>query len=1310
MKVDARFQRLRYTCCRGVLSATLLALAFCLAAPFAGAQSTGGRIRGTVMDPSGSAVPAANVTLINEATHATRGVQSGANGEYIFIEVPVGSYEIDLTIQGFKKYVRKGIALDLNQVLTVDIALQLGGSTDVVEVTGAPPVVDTTSTQLGAVVNERSSTQLPLNQRDVYQLLQLQPGVQSQLGNDLFYGSDKAGVVTVNGGRGRSNNYTVNGGDGNDLFVNIPAIEPSPDSIEEFRVISNSFDAEYGRNSGAVVNVVTKSGTNTLHGSFYEFFRNDILNTHPFTFIASPKPPFKQNQFGGTIGGPIKKDKTFFFASYEGRRVVQGVVSQQVVVPTATELGGDFSGGAPFTGSLIDPTVANVIQNRCGSGNASPALNAAQQGLLNNVIGGTAEPYSNIFPNNKIPTQCFDPVAVALTQLYLPPATSAKQVITVPKKRDRGDQFQIKIDHSFTNNQKTAIYYYFDDDTSFDPFAKFQAQGSPLGGFPGVYATRTQQLNATHTSTIGSTGVNELRFSYFREGQLKFDTPTITSAVQASCGSGTAKNFCFTGTSDTALVDSLGNPLGTNPDYGVHPRLGPKIEGLPFVQLNGGFSIGNNFAGQLPQIGNTFQFSDNYSKIIGNHSLKFGGDARYQKFDQLLYFDVNGQIIFQTNPNICGPANPDTVTCSKVSSDDLGYSRVPLGSGSVPVPSPFPDYFLGLASSMSQGSAQHELVRSKAVYVFAQDSWKIKSNLTLNYGVRWELNTPMADIGHKVQTFRPGQRSTIFPCSLDPKNPLFATFGGGEAGCDAAGVTPVGLVFPGDKGVPNGLTNTYYHAFAPRFGLNWSPGARDGLLSKLTGGPSKTSISMGYGIFYNPIEQLVLEQFSAEPPFGGSNFIPTPFLQTPYVGQNGNVFSNPFNGILNPTRAQSVDWSRFAGSVYFGQFPANMRSQYSDQYNLTIKRELPGDILFQIAYVGSQGHRLLATYEVNPGNPTTCNDLATLGQGCGPFGEDSFYSFMLPANTPFHLPYVGGGPNGQNIPCSILKPSQACIVTFPVATQITLSGIRQYSSPLCNPLSPTGAGCPTKAPVFSGIFSEDTIAHSNYNSLQALFEKRFSHGVQFQASYTFSKSLDNASSFESAFDPLNFNRTYGLSAFDARHRFVVNYVWDLPVPKYEGFKGKLLDGWEVSGILTFQSGFPVRITSQADIEQLDTTFDFEAPGQPNLTGTFKTHDPRKDGFVFDPGLFTNNTVAAGTIGNAPRSICCGPGINNTDMSFSKRTPLGEKLQMEFRGDLFNVWNHVQFYSVDGNISSGTFGQPLHIRDPRLVQFALKFHF
>jgi hypothetical protein len=1321
MKGDTGLLQLRSFCFHGILPAVIFALGILITAPFAGAQSTGGRIRGTVTDPSGSAVPAATLQLVNEGTHATREVQSGASGEYIFIEVPVGSYEIDLTIQGFKKYVRKGVALDLNQVLTVDIALQLGGSTDVVEVTGAPPVVDTTSTQLGAVVNERSSTQLPLNQRDVYQLLQLQPGVQSQLGNDLFFGSDKAGVVTVNGGRGRANNYSVNGGDGNDLFVNAPAIEPSPDSVEEFRVITNNFDAEYGRNSGAVVNVVTKSGTNNLHGSFYEFFRNDVLNAHAFTFTPAPKPGFKQNQFGGTLGGPIKKDKTFIFGAYEGRRIVKGIDSQPVAVPTAAQENGDFSAGSTFSGTLTDNTVATILQNRAGcatainsQGGAAPQAGTPYSSFqpspitnpnlfLPGVFTNTNNsPIPANWTNNQIPTQCFDPVALALAKLYLPPASSASQVISVPNNRDRGDQAQVRVDHSFTNNQKLSIYYYFDDDTTFDPFAKFQSFGAPLGNFGSTYATRNQQLNASHTSTIGSRAVNEVRFSYFREGELKFNTPVKTNAITASCGSGAAARFCFTGQTDAPLVDANGNCLSSPPppaapvqppcpanpaDFGIHSGLGSKVEGVPFIFISGTGFIGNNPGGQLPQIGNTFQFSDNYSRIIGSHSLKFGGDVRYQRFDQFLIFDINGQYSFSSS-------------ASSPSGNDVGFDNA------------FPNYFLGLSTSYLQGSAQHELVRSKSVYLFAQDSWKIKPNLTLNYGVRWELNTPLADAGQKVQAFRPGQPSTIYP---------------GIAGNDAAGVTPLGIVFPGDKGVPNGLTSTYYKAFAPRLGLNWSPGSRDGWMAKLTGGPGKTSVGLGYGIFYNPIEQLVLEQFSAEPPFGGSESITGSLLQTPFVDQTGGIHPNPFIGVLNPPRRQPLDWSRFLGTTYFGDFQPHMRSQYSDQYNFTIKRELPGDILLQLGYVGSQGHRLLAIYEVNETNPAICLTIAALAAAnpanvlsapaaaggapttCGPFSEDS--TFFIPNGTTipaggFLLPYNAGA-GGLTVPAGPLNAPGG---------GITLTGLRKYSSPFCQPL--TGAGCPGTPPIV-GIFAEDTVAKSNYNSLQAMFEKRFSHGLQFQASYTWSKTLDNASSFEDALNPFNFNKTYGLSKYDARHRFVFNFVWDLPVPKYSGFRGKLFDGWEISGIETLQSGFPIRITSQADNELLDSTFNFEAPGEPNLVAPFHTQDIRRNGgLVFNPALFDNNIQSAsdttgvplGSIGTAPRSICCGPGIYNTDLSFNKSTQLGERLRMEFRGDIFNIWNHAQFTSVDGNVGDTTFGQVLHVRDPRLVQFALKFHF
>ncbi|MCU1240874.1 MAG: Oar protein [Candidatus Acidoferrum typicum] len=1255
------------------------ALAIMLAAAvFSNAQSTGGRVRGTVTDSSGAAITGAKLLLTNEANGTQRDTQSGSNGEYIFLEVPVGTYQIEVTQQGFKKYFRKGLVVNLNEVVSLDIPLQIGGTSEVVEVTGAPPLVDTTSTQLGAVVNERAVSQLPLAQRDAYQLLQLQPGVQSQVGLDTVYGSDRAGVVSVNGGRGRDNNFTVNGGDGNDQFAGLPAIQPSPDAIAEFRVLTNTFDAEYGRNSGAVVNVVTKSGTNNFHGSTYEFFRNDALNAKGF--FDTTKLSYLQNQFGATLGGPIHKDKTFFFVSYEGDRIRRGTSGDTVNVPTAAERVGDFSAGPTFAGTLAN---ANILNNRPGC--------LAALGRSSNIADGT--PYANIFTANQIPTACMDQTALDLMNQFVPQANIGDTLFQgVPLGHERSNQFTVKIDHELTKNQRLTGYYYLTDHYLAKPFARFQAGGANLPGFGDLTDERIQQINISHTWTIGATAVNEARFTLFREGQGTFLHPQHTALVQDSCKTVPVAN-CFA------------DP--TNPDLGIHPGLGASREGVPFVNISGGFNIGNNFEGELPQIGNTFQWSDNFSKTIGKHDLKFGGDVRYQKFDQSLFFDVSGQYFyFGGGPNdpCLGTIDPTSGVCSSVNL--------------------FPNYLLGLPDEYGQGSAQQERVRTKALYLFAQDSYKLRPNVTLNYGLRWELTTPQADAGQKVQTFRPGQATTIYPCQLSATTQ--AALGYADTNCNPGGsaqaVFPLGVVVPGDTGVPKGLSNTYYKSFAPRIGVAWSPDAKDGILGKLFGGTGKTSIRAGFGIFYNPVEQLVLEQFSAEPPFGGSTFVFNTQFNTPFLGQDGSTtFPNPFNGILNPPRGKPVDWSVFRPILLFGQAAKNPRTQYAEQYNLTIQREVAKDLVLQLAYVGRQGHRLLASQDLNPGNPQTCLDLQTISAlppnndpslGCGPFLADSAYTLVVPAGQTFHLPYAPPKtPGGPNIPCPIANAPAACTITGASGgTPITLVGTRPYSSPFCDPLS--GNGCPSDGiPVISDIFTQNTISNSAYNGFQASLEKRFSHGLQFEAAYTYGKSIDNASTFESLVDPVNPKRNRALSLFDARNRLVLSYYWELPVPKYEGFKGKALDGWGMSGITTFQSGFPIRITEQDDIE-LQSSFDFETPGQPNIAAPFHKLDPRGPGNLgFNPGAFTENTVAPGTIGNAPRTVCCGPGINNWEIAFLKITPLSERFKMEFRGELFNAFNHAQFFQPDGNFTDGSdFGRVKRARDPRLIQFALKLSF
>jgi hypothetical protein len=1278
---------LRARCAHLRLSALCIAIGLSLAIQLH-AQGTGGRILGRVSDPSGAVLSGVKIVATNDATGVAHDALSNDSGDYVFPDLPVGTYSLAFDLTGFKKAIRHAITLDVNQVITLNMTMPLGAAQEVVDVTSDAPLVETSSTQLGAVVNNRSVNELPLNARDSYQFLQLQPGVQSQLGSSggTFYGSDSAGSVSVNGGRDRANNFSVNGGDANDQFVNLPTIQPTPDAIEEFRVISNTFDAEYGRNSGAVVNVVTKSGTNQWHGNVYEYFRNTVLNAQGF--LNTVKPQENQNQFGGTFGGPLKKDRTFFFTSYEGRRVRQGVSGQTVIVPTPAERpstaqgGSVFAGGFPATWStgslngISNQFVADALNGRPGCtsainnlGGVTPAAGVSWGGTPGNAIFPT-----DANGNATIPTACMDPVAVDMLRFV--PAANRPDGINyqaVPVSPDTQDQFTVRFDHHINDRQNFTFYYYYTDDKQLQPFYNFQYSGANIPGFGANVGSRYQQFNPSHTWTISNSLVNEFRFTYMREGQLTFQHPQSTGPVQSSCTSAVAPGVCFGGTSDSSAINTLISTQGIDPTKaGITTGLPSSRTGVPFIGVSGGFAIGNGWEGELPQVGNSFMWADNLTWVKGNHQFKFGVDVRRARFDQTLYYNVSGQFTF------------NSTTSNSVQYND-NYAT----------------YLLGLADSYVQGSAQRENVRNTGVYLFAQDSWKINPSLTLNYGLRWELDTPLTDVLHHVQTFRPGQNSTVYPCMLTAAEQ--ANFG--VSTCDAAGVTPTGLVVPGDKGVPGGMTQTYYKAFAPRVGLAYSPNFSSGALGKIFGANGKTSIRTGWGLFYNPMEQLVLEQFGAEPPFGGSTLLPSTFLNTPWVAQSGFINPNPFTGILTPKPGTPQDWASFRPMLLYGDFQPKMRTQYTAQYNFTIQRQLARDIVLQFGYVGSQGHRLLASHDINAANPQTCLDINTYsGAGtCGPFLEDSPYDVTVPVGQPFHLP------NGT-------------VVTGAAGgTPVHLVGLRPYSSPNCVQTGPNiGTGCPLDGvPVFTNIFAEDTIAASAYNSFQASLEKRFSRGLQMQAAYTFSKSLDWASTFEETVNPFNYKASRALSLFNSKQRFVINYVWDLPVRKYNGFAGKVLDDWQFSGIVQFQSGFPIRIQTQNDAELISSLF-FLGADAPQLTGPLRIQNPKQiqtlnvNGTPETGHFFINadgfSDPAPGSFSTTPRSICCGPGENQWDVTLSKRISLSEAKYFQFRADIFNLFNKTQFVNPDGNFSDKTFGQIQQARDPRLVQFALKFYF
>jgi hypothetical protein len=1288
---------------------SLCALAvFCLLFPtLLAAQGATGRIIGRVADPTGAVLTGVKVTLTNQATGVSRDTHTNDTGDYFFVNVVPGTYQASFELAGFKKNLQKDLILDVNQVLTLNSVLQIGATQEIIDVTSEAPQVDTASTQLGVVINDRSVNQLPLNTRDTYQFLQLQPGVQSQLGSSgsPFFGSDDPGSVSVNGGRTRANNFSVNGGDANDQFVNTPTVQPTPDAIEEFRVITNTFDAEYGRNSGSVVNVITKSGSNQFHGNLYEYFRNTALDARgyrdPFT------PQLNQNQFGGTFGGPIKKDRTFFFLSYEGRRIRAGDPGQLLNVPTGApatasasatgEFGGDFSAVAAsgqFAGNIStnDVIVTQVLNSRSAGGVTCPSAISAIPG---STQPGPGIAWGAIFPTGVIPLACQDPVAVNLLARFVPTANvGANQYEAVPVGTDNANQFTVRVDHRLNDRQSLTGYYYFNDGVQLQPYATFEQAGANVPGFGNYNNLRYQQWNFTHTWTINNSVVNEAHFTYMREGQLGFLKPQSSGAVTSFC-SGAAASYCFTGTSDSQAITSQ---FGTSPKLGITTGLPTTLTGLPFVNVQGGAEFGNNWEGMLPQVGNSFQWSDGLTWIKGNHTVKFGADIRRARFDQFYYYDVNGQFQFNNSgPNAIVPGDGDN----------------------------YAEFLLGLNDLYLQGSGQREDIRSFALYPFAQDSWKIKPNVTLNYGLRWEFNPPMVDIAGHVETFRAGQNSTVYPCGITTSASYWQGLGISNPTCANTGTEPTGLVVPGDPGVPSGMTSTYYKAFAPRIGLAYSPDFKGGPLAKLFGGNGKTSIRAGFGLFYNPIEELVLAQFVGEPPFGGSSSISDTFFNTPFVGQNDILNPNPFTGVITPIKGQPTDLSLFRPILLFGEFQPHLRTQYTSQYNLTIQRELTASTMLQIGYVGSQGHRLLASHDINPSNARTCLDMYNISQyylqqnggnpdalssayACGPTAEDS--PWVLPANSiplgyTLHMPYGSVAQYGPGNPA------------------LNLVGLRPYSSPNCSPTGApftAGTGCPADGvPIFTDIFAEDTIANSVYSALEMMLQKRFSRGLQFQAAYTFSKSIDDGSTFEETLDPFNFRASRALSIFNSKQRFVISYDWELPIRRYSGLAGKLLDDWEVSGITQFQSGFPIRLDTANDNELINSFF-FLGTEAPSLVAPLQKLNPRNTytslglsspGYWFNPSDFQDPPLGSFNNGTQ-RTICCGPGLEEWDFSLHKKISLSETRYLQFRAEIFNVFNRTNYSNPDGHFSDGAteFGKITSAGDPRLVQFALKFFF
>jgi hypothetical protein len=1186
-------------------------LFFSVGAPaFAGVTAS---ISGTVTDTSGAAIVGATVTATNVDTGIVSTQQTNGQGFYSFQSLPLGRYTVEIKQQGFKSYARTDLVLDVNSALVVDVALVVGQSSDKVEVTSSALHVETASTQMGEVIEGKRMTDVPLVARSYTDLLALQPGVVStasqmtgaysgpfisagfavpQVSGDL-----NSGGLSVNGMREAANGFILNGILVQETGYSGAGAIPNLDSIAEFRILTNNYDAEYGNYSGGQINVITKSGTNDWHGNLFEFLRNTHLDAANY-FDRGKRGSYHQNQFGGTFGGPIIHDKLFFFADYQGNRVVKALTQTIAGAPSAATESGDLSG---ITSSLTTNTVTGLAWAQQLT-NQLPGHPAITVGEHYYTPGCTS--YSQcVFPNAQLPAAGFSPIATNLIKYILPangPISGGTGNFSTNSGKENlvDNKFSGRLDAN-TDFGLLSGYYYFDRYSRIDPY---WASNAPL--YPGFSVNgngQTHTIDLGDTKTFGSASVNEFRLGYHRLN-AKFNRPLGGTGV---------------------TLASLGFASGAGGAPGVFIGT-PSVQGVPEIDFNN-FVIGvPSRPNQLVE--NIYQVIDNYSRVVGTHTLKFGGQYHYNQLEENLSNVANGNYFFGSN-----------------------FSGQPSETGS-----DFVDFLLGAPSQFVQGQSYPSYGRNFYFGLYAQDSWRVKSNLTFNYGLRYDVSAPWHEKFNQIQTLIPGEQSVVFPGS------------------------PLGWVFPGDPHVPSSLAPTRWNNFAPRLGLAYSFGDHEGMLGKILGKSGTTSIRVGWGMFYTSFEGATDFNEIGDAPFGN------------YTGQNESTFAAPFINRATGMKIQNLfpvalppknfsaknpatgfpygnltDFFNAFGTI--GSSPAfyyKNKLPYAENYEFSLQRQITGSDLLTISYVGTQGHHLLASMSANPGIPSLC--LALVAAGCGPGGENNIYTSggVTTAGTrgPFSAPYRNTPVNGT------------FIVPFGNDSYFITNG------------------------------------QSSYNSGQ-LSWKHSSGRSQFLLGYTYSKSLDNSSGYGEQVNPFNPKRSRALSAFDSTHNFVFSYSYLLPL---EGLPGpsRLTHGWQISGITRFATGLPVTIVETDDRSLLGTGFGgpIVLPvDTPNLVSKVQTFNPRKNGeFFFSTSSFA--PVALGQSGTASRRFFHGPGINNWDFALLKNTQLNERMNLQFRAELFNIFNHAQFLTPSGLTPSTSFGQVTNAHEPRIGQLSLKLNF
>lgn len=1158
-----------------------------------------GSISGVIVDPNGAVIPGVTVVATNEQTGVQSATVSDAKGFYSLPTLAVGNYSITFSHTGFQDFQENAVRIDVNSAVRIDVGLKIGTVSSVVTVKSDTLHVETQSSQMGMVIEGEQMVALPLDGRSYLSLIPLQPGVSpmpysSTTGYNASPGVSgdlNPGTWTINGGRPGANGYMVNGADAQEGSLNVAALVPNLDSIAEFRIITNNFNAEYGNYSGGQVNVVTKSGTNKFHGNLFEFLRNTDLDAK--NYYSSERGPYQQNQFGGTFGGPLKRNNAFFFVDYQGTRQNVGQ-TQQFPVPS----------NADRSGNLMDEASSLEASDPANGGQG--VVGPYWAGLLSQRLGYTVnagEPYYSAgctsasvcaFPNAVIPQAAWDPVAVN-TLKYIPPSNVPGQATfetsAFPQTLS-DDKFGIRVDWK-THFGSLFGYYFRDAYDYINPYNSVSIPGFAQG-FPGV----TQMANVGLTTTYSSSLVNDIRLVYLRVGM---------SGGVGIQGEGVS-------------LSSLGFNTPWNNTGGLS-AVDPSQEGVPLMAFNN-YAFGAS-AGAEFQANNTFQIIDNVTKIVGTHTLQFGADLHYDQINNVYPAGINTGFF------------------------DFSGSETGLD---------FADYLLGAVTGFYQAGQSRLDSRSRYMGFYGQDSWRALPTLTLNYGLRWEYDTPWYDEQNRLATIIQGEQSLSFPNA------------------------PPGLVVPADPGIPKTISNVQYTHFAPRLGLVYTPSVDSGFWGKITGGPDKFSIRTGYGLFYQGFADVETFSSSGGAPFGESWASPVPpLLNSPYIDRS----TGHFEGIKFPFNFPPVDTSPSNPDTTYNFAQAEPISQrfwyhknvlpYTQDWELGIQRQFGASSVLSIAYVGTVGRHLVTLEEANPGNQALClelSDPANVAPGtqtCGPNLENATFvtasgQVINGTRQPF------GSTNFSSNAYEITAASNSYN-----SLQISLQHREKYANFLISY---------TKAKEI-GNSSDD---FDNTNPLNPALSRGLNLAdVPDYLAVSYSLQLP-------------FNLLLGNGPVASR----------------------FTAGWALNGISTFQTGSPVQMkeTDDRSLVGATTTIIDEPSYANNGSHLFLDKNPRhcreNNGACqpyFNPNYFTLEPL--GQFGNVPPEFFVGPGSQDWDMALVKDTKISETTNVEFRAEAYNVFNHANFGNPNGNVNNtgqGGFGYVTSAGNPRVMQIALKFSF